>query len=227
MVARAIFNSNIPIVSGIGHEIDFTIADFVADHRAPTPSAAAELISPDSIEWLNHLLHLQMRLAANIRNILSHFKLLLANIEKRLPHPQRRLQDQAQHLDRLEQQLLLAHRHILRHCTANLNQLFSKLMRYIPLHTTQAFLLQCTNLEQRIKTTMHYYLNTQQRHLENLLRALDGVSPLHTLNRGYSVALKNKKVITSIDQVRLGDTISVQLAQGLLECLVQKKIELD
>lgn len=227
IVARAIYNSTIPIVSGIGHEIDFTIADFVADQRAATPSAAAELVSPDSTEWLNHFLHVRMRLVANIRNILSHTQLLLTHLEKRLPHPQRRLQDQAQRLDRLEQQLLSAYSHALHRCTSSLNQLLSKLMRYIPSHTLQRFILQCANAEQRLKIGMQHHLNTKKRHLENLLRALDGVSPLHTLSRGYSLALKNKEVITSIDQVAVGDCISVQLEQGLLECRIQKKIRLD
>ncbi len=118
VVARAIYQSSIPIVSGVGHEIDVSIADFVADHRAATPSAAAELVSPNANEWHDNLQRTQMRLTITMRNQLSHINLVVASLAKRLPHPQRRLQDLAQHIDRLEQQLLLANRHLLRHCAA-------------------------------------------------------------------------------------------------------------
>jgi exodeoxyribonuclease VII large subunit len=135
IVAHAIYASKIPIITGIGHEIDFTIADFVADLRAPTPSAAAERVSPDSREWLRLIEQLQKRmlhlLIARLRHAQSH----LLHISKRLRHPGQRLQDQAQHLDQLEHRLLLAQRHLLQRSQIMVAQLAQTLQTLSPLNT--------------------------------------------------------------------------------------------
>ncbi|NIS92813.1 MAG: exodeoxyribonuclease VII large subunit, partial [Hydrotalea flava] len=115
IVARSIFSSRIPVISGIGHEIDFTIADFVADQRASTPSAAAELVSPDVTEWLNTVKHLQTKFIHLVQTNLQRAKLTLNNLIKRLQHPGRRLQDYAQLLDNLEQRINLAVNNLLKH----------------------------------------------------------------------------------------------------------------
>ncbi|MBS0352153.1 MAG: exodeoxyribonuclease VII large subunit [Proteobacteria bacterium] len=137
IVARAIFASQIPIITGVGHEIDFTIADFVADERAPTPSAAAERISPDSQEWLQKLGHLQKRLdhilAAQLRHQHSH----LLHISKRLRHPGQRLHDQSQNIDLLEHRLQLAWRHYFQHRRNALNQVAQSLNTLSPLNTLE------------------------------------------------------------------------------------------
>ena len=108
VVARAIFNSEIPIVSAVGHEIDFTIADYVADVRAPTPSAAAELVSPNTKQWLVQLAHLHKSLCREIQQIIQQQKQELHWLYKRLRHPKQKLQEQAQQLDYLWQALTKA-----------------------------------------------------------------------------------------------------------------------
>ncbi len=135
IVARAIYASEIPIITGIGHEVDFTIADFVADVRAPTPSAAAECVSPDCQEWLQKLGHLQKRIQHLLTSRLQQYQANLLHISKRLRHPGQRLQDQTQHLDLIEHRLLLALRNSLQRREAALNQAAQALNTLSPLKT--------------------------------------------------------------------------------------------
>jgi exodeoxyribonuclease VII large subunit len=174
-VARAIYASHLPIVTGIGHEIDFTIADFVADQRAATPSAAAELISPHTEEWIETTARTRTRLIQAIQHILQEKAVLLQHLEKRLPHPQRRLEDQMQKLDALTQRLCLAQKNIL----------------------------------QRTHEKLSY-----------VMRALDAISPLNTLKRGYAIAFKDGKILQDAADAVGGDTIQVKLAKGELQCKV-------
>ncbi len=135
IVARAIYASEIPIITGVGHEVDFTIADFVADVRAPTPSAAAERVSPDSREWTQQIESLQQRLLHLLVSRLRHAQSYLLHISKRLRHPGQRLQDQAQNLDQLEHRLMLAQRRFLQHNHTLLNQASQALQTLSPLKT--------------------------------------------------------------------------------------------
>ena len=180
MVARAIFASDIPTVSGVGHEIDFTIADFVADQRAPTPSAAAELISPHREDWLQKIITMQNRLRHFMTTELRHYATVLISLRKRLQHPGHRLQEQAQRLDLLERNLVNAWQHQL----------------------TQA-----------------------QQRLLNLSRALNTVSPLNTLQRGYAIVTHQDKIIREANEVKIGENIKTQLARGSLLCTVEEVID--
>lgn len=105
IVAQAIFESTIPIVTGVGHQTDFTIADFVADYRAPTPSAAAETVTPDCAEYVDQLSHYFARLSQAITSQLKSHQTHLFHLQKRLQHPREKLQQQAQQLDQLENRL--------------------------------------------------------------------------------------------------------------------------
>lgn len=113
IVAQAIFNSHIPIVTGIGHQTDFTIADFVADMRAPTPSAAAEIVTPDGHALLREFIHFKDRLYHLIATKIKHCQAEILALTKQLKHPKEKLQLQAQQLDQLETQLKNALRHFL------------------------------------------------------------------------------------------------------------------
>ncbi len=137
IVAQAIFESAIPVVTGIGHEVDFTIADFVADYRAPTPSAAAERISPDCQEWLQKITQLHRRMHHLLLSQLGQYRAQIVYFSKRLRHPGQRLRDHAQNLDQLERRLILAWQHILRHRQAELNQLIQGLNTLSPLKTLE------------------------------------------------------------------------------------------
>jgi exodeoxyribonuclease VII large subunit len=137
IVARAIHVSDIPIITGVGHEIDFTIADFVADVRAPTPSAAAEHVSPDCREWRQKIEHYQQRLQHLWGFRLQQYHTQLLHLSQRLRHPGQRLQDQAQRLDQLEHRLLLSMQHALHRQHAALSQATQALNALSPLQTLE------------------------------------------------------------------------------------------
>ncbi|MBX9705711.1 MAG: exodeoxyribonuclease VII large subunit [Gammaproteobacteria bacterium] len=134
-VARAIFASEIPIVSGVGHEVDVTIADFVADHRAATPSAAAEFVSPDRSEYADTLRGFASSLMNSIRNTVRHHLQQLHHLTKRLQHPGRKLQEQAQTIDYLQQLLHKTMRHKLERQQQKLASAARALDAYSPLAT--------------------------------------------------------------------------------------------
>ena len=135
VVARAIFASNIPIVSGVGHEVDITIADFVADQRAATPSAAAELVSPNQQEWLQTLQVYFNNLLKVMQSELRHKTQQLIHLQQRLRDPRQRLQEQAQQLDQLEINLKRVMRHVLQTKQHQLTQLAQVLDSVSPLNT--------------------------------------------------------------------------------------------
>ncbi len=137
IVAHAIFGSDIPIVTGVGHQTDFTIADFVADVRAATPSAAAQIITPDVNEYLRYLKQQQKHITHLIQSLLKQYQLQLLHLQKRLQHPGDRLKQQAQQLDQLETQLKRTMRFILQEKKQQLSLCAEKIDTLSPLKTLQ------------------------------------------------------------------------------------------
>ncbi|MHA7841216.1 MAG: exodeoxyribonuclease VII large subunit [Gammaproteobacteria bacterium] len=135
VVARAIYNSVIPVVSGIGHEVDFTIADFVADVRAPTPSVAAETVSPNAEDWFHSLQHTKDQLTKAINHLLKHWRIQLHHMRQQLRHPKHRLQTYEQQCDYLEKNLARAMKHLLEKKYRELAQYSRTLNAISPLAT--------------------------------------------------------------------------------------------
>lgn len=225
-VARAIYECEIPLVSGVGHEVDFTIADFVADRRAATPSAAAELVSPDRADWAERVQRLELRLTNFVRARVARKGENLAWLEKRLgqQHPGQRLQRQAQRLDELEQRLGHAQRVTLRHAHARLGELTAKLHRHIPVHRLAQLEARTENLTQRLHGGLRRALETRQQQLALLSRALDTVSPLATLGRGYAIVSRAEDgaLLRSVQDVSVGERVEARLADGDLLCRVEE-----
>jgi exodeoxyribonuclease VII large subunit len=173
-VARAIFDSKIPIVTGIGHEIDFTIADFVADRRAPTPSAAAELIVPDQNAFSQQLMAFENRLINEITKYCQRLAQRLDGLQKQIRHP-------GQHIANQLQRTAL--------------------------------------LSTRLQIVIQQILKTKDLALKNAMRALDTVSPLATLNRGYAIVCleENNHLVKSIKEVKKGDKIQIRLRDGIVK----------
>lgn len=134
-VAHAIFQSQLPIVTGVGHEVDVTIADFVADHRAATPSAAAEFVSADQRALRQELKHLRQRLTRFIQNVLQQHHNQITHLKRRLRHPRDKLREQAQTIDQIEQQLILRIQNKLLLAKSAVNNYASKLDALSPLST--------------------------------------------------------------------------------------------
>ncbi len=221
-VARAIYAAPIPVVSAVGHEIDFTIADFVADVRAPTPSAAAELLSPDREEWLLRLARLRQRLQRGMHKQLQQMARNTQWLAKRLKHPGRRLQDIAQRVDGLEQRLHQSQHNELRHAAARLATLRARLERQTPAHRLTLLQARRSDLMRRLQTAMDHAFHRFYRRLGEAAHALDTVSPLATLGRGYAIiTAADGRILRSTSDTAPNQRIQARLGHGRLSCRVE------
>lgn len=221
-VARAIYHSPIPVVSGIGHEIDFTITDFVADHRAPTPSAAAELVSPDRAEWHDALQGKQRRLLQAWKNTVGQHQQTLGWLRRHLKHPGQRLQEKAQRLDDLEQRLDYARQSHMRHRYAQLGTLQARLQGCSPAPGLRELQLRLISLNRAGNRAIHARLQRAQHQLGELGHALDTVSPLATLSRGYAIVQTSQgRVVRKASELNIGDKLNARLGQGRADCVVE------
>jgi exodeoxyribonuclease VII large subunit len=225
IVARAVYHSTIPIVSAVGHQTDFTIIDFVADHRAPTPSAAAERLSPTREEWLSTLRTFQRRFKRQIQTITAHHQQTLSHLQKRLTHPRRHLEEFGQRLDDLESRLTLA---VQQHLITQKNCLSinsATLQQHDPRHRITQQFNQSKALTIRLKNAMKHFTQQQQIKFVSLSQRLNSVSPLATLQRGYSITqTEQNQLIRHVQQISPGDRIKTQLQSGsILSEVIEKK----
>ena len=223
IVARAIAASELPIVSAVGHETDFTIADMAADVRAPTPSAAAELLSPDQREWLQRLHNAELNLTRVIRRKLLDASTQLQHLRARLKHPGAQLREQAQRLDDIEQRMTRAQQHLLARHRARLELLESRLHAQLPLPRIQQNRRDVQLLESQLQAAMKARLSQSKERLSHLAQLLDSLSPLGTLQRGYAILTDaGGSVIEEADKATVGDTVNARLARGRLTLTVDK-----
>ena len=216
-LVRAVAASRIPVVSGVGHETDFTLCDFAADVRAPTPSAAAEICVPDRQEVLRRFAALERRLAGGFGNYLRLQRQRLQALAARLVHPGRRIEQHQQRLDELLQRLPAALDRRLGEHRARLLGLEARLRGAAP---TQRLLLARTRLagaEQRLHATVPRLLNTLQGRVLAAERTLQALSPLATLQRGYAILQQaDGSVVRDAGQVAPGEALAARLARGEL-----------
>lgn len=225
IVAQAIFNSVLPIVSGVGHEVDFTIADFVADLRAPTPSAAAEIVAPHCDELLQNLDITQSRLLRIFQQQFKNLKQQLQWTEQKLQqqHPKKRLTIKAQQIDLAEAALIRLQTQLLTQQKTRLNNLTLKLQHLIPSKQIKENLQSLNSYSHRLGNLINHQLQFHQKHLGSLAGKLDALSPLATLQRGFAVVTYKNKLIKDSSQVKVNDKVKVQLAKGNLLCIVEEK----
>lgn len=222
-VARAIAGCSIPTVSAVGHEVDVTIADFVADLRAPTPSAAAEKISPDQSQWLRRLAEQQLRLGQSARRLLLRLDQQLGHLAARLRDPRRELQDKAQRMDELDMRLNKAMNLKLQQQQLKTGHLAQRLGTQSPAKTLQNAGEQVQRLNERLDKAIRQNLRQQQEKLQLNAQTLNVVSPLATLGRGYAIVRDDQnRIVRSADQLSAGQTISARFGQGNVSAEVTK-----
>jgi|TARA_Y100000310_G_scaffold214131_1_gene215106 exodeoxyribonuclease VII large subunit len=224
IVARAIADSQLPIVSAVGHEIDFSIADLVADLRAATPSAAAEMISPDQDEWQQLLQGYHNLFAAEITRRLQSMVERTANLRKRIRHPGQRLQDQAQRLDDVEIRLTNTITYRLSQSLAKVDVLTSRIAH--PKHKISTARLTLQNLMVRFRSRSEDFLKSRSQQLASIAQQLHALSPLATLNRGYAIVTTDSEaILKDARAVGVGDRISARLSRGKLRAIVDETID--
>ena len=220
-LARAIFASELPIISAVGHETDFSISDLVADVRAPTPSAAAEILSPDRAQLLTDVARLERRLVQQMQRRITVDRQQVAGVAKRLRHPGSRLRDQVQRLDELESRLRTAIRQQLRYERQRLARAMSVILGANPQRSVTQHQHQLQVLKRRMDRAMRLHLSRRRERLQASSQLLDSVSPLATLSRGYAIVRDPAgQVLRSSQQVRVGDQIKTTLHEGELDCTV-------
>ncbi|SDG88249.1 Exodeoxyribonuclease VII large subunit [Pseudomonas benzenivorans] len=221
-VARAIDACITPVVSAVGHETDVSISDFVADVRAPTPSAAAELLAPDADDLVQRLHGLQRRLLLYIRGRLAREQMRLDGLRRRLRHPGERLRQQAQRLDDLEMRLQRAFERQLNSRRERLAQLQTRLAGQHPGRNLQLLRQRLGSLAERLPRVMREGLKQRGLQLQSQVQTLQAVSPLATLGRGYSILLDERgQAVRRAADTRIGQRLSARLGEGELDLRVE------
>ena len=226
-VARAITTSGIPIVSAVGHEIDFTIADFAADLRAPTPSAAAELTVPILEDTLREIGSLNEALINSLeKKLKDYFDLLKRLMDRRFFHqPKEIFNPQIQRIDELHSRLLRGLEQNLLNHQQRFQDKIHRLFQASPEKNIPHMKENLSMLEKRMQHIIQSNLLLRKERFEGILKNLNAFNPLSILERGYSICSKDEKSLKSIEGINPGDLINVKLAQGGLSCTVKKIIE--
>jgi exodeoxyribonuclease VII large subunit len=217
VLARAIATCSIPVISAVGHEVDVTISDLVADVRAPTPSAAAELAVPDQATWLASLARLAARLTQLARQALAARRERLTWLERRLAQrdPRHRLRQQAQRLDELESRLVRAARQGVAERGLRLRALLARLQAVSPARRLQRDAERLVHCRHRLRSAADRRLADYRARLAVAVRALNTVSPLATLERGYAIVFDPAgAVVRDAATLKPGDTLRARLARG-------------
>ena len=220
-VARAIAACPIPTVSAVGHEVDVTIADFVADLRAPTPSAAAEKISPDQQDWLRRLTEQQGRLGQSARRLLQRLDNQLGHLSARLRDPRRELLEKAQRMDELELRLNKAIRDRLDQQKQKTDYLLQRMSAQSPRRTLKTASEQTQQLEERLTLAARHLLRQKDERLQHIAQTLHVVSPLATLGRGYAIVRDDQgRIVRKAGDLETGDQITARLGRGSVSAQV-------
>lgn len=227
MVARAIFESKIPIISAVGHEVDFTIADFVADLRAPTPTGAAEMAVPTKYDIECLLKEKQSRLNTLIKNNLKtkteKIKSLKASFVLKNPMTLYELKEQK--LDTLIDGLNKGMQKKLEEYENHLNTIKHNVVLKRPLASFEITKKNLENNQVKMNQFIKRYIEKKEHEMKLLANTLKLVNPLNILDKGYSLVAKDNKIIKNSDEIEIEDTIQIKLKKGELTAIVKEKKE--
>lgn len=203
LVLRAIFASQIPIISAVGHETDTTLSDLIADRRAPTPTAAAELAVPDKMELLQYINSQQTLLKTRIANVWQglYRRYQRASASYVLTQPERLLQSKQLTYERL----------------------VSRMQQQSPLAKTQRYEQQQLYFTERLQRNYHQVLTKVEHRLESMKRSLSALNPNAVLERGFTLVEANERVITSVEQIQEQETVTIRFKDGSADSMITKK----
>ncbi len=226
VVARAIFASTIPIVSAVGHEVDTSIADMVADVRAPTPSAAAEFLTPDQFELSQQIDGHLRRLRFLLEHRIEKAQTLLHSSTSRLQHPGQNLARKAEKAQLLSRQLKQSAKAMLSQHKHSIDSEQLKLAQFNPRHLLEQRVQACEHYLNQLREQQSALLKNKAHRLSLAAQSLNMVSPLATLDRGYSILrTKDQAVVNSITKVNTGQKVQAMVADGELELEVTRVID--
>ncbi|WP_448548814.1 exodeoxyribonuclease VII large subunit [Thalassotalea fusca] len=225
VVVRAIFNSELPILSAVGHEVDTTLADYVADYRAPTPSAAAEILSQDMLEIIKRIDKLawqcKQALLREVKNKALNWQTLTQRLNRL--EPTRQIQVNQQRADELTSRLLRQQQLTMSNSQLRLRHLAQRLHQSSPARAVEQGKIELSRLTERLLHQIHRYQERKTQRFVNAVEQLHMVSPLATLARGYSVTRNSAgKIINNSQCVKVGEEISIQLHKGNIVAKVQQ-----
>jgi exodeoxyribonuclease VII large subunit len=224
VVAQAIYSATIPVISAVGHETDFTIADFVADLRAPTPTAAAELSVPLLQELKERVTQFESHLKRALQRQMNEKRRELEGLRNRyaFKYPQQLIAQKEQDLDGILQRLQKSTKQMLEQRKVTLQQLKRHLLRVNPKEKLSQALVNHTRLHEQLKREMKLQLENKTKQLHYQVSKLDAFSPLKLMTKGYSLVYNEDKseLYKSANQVQPGQTIKVAMNDGELECNV-------
>ncbi len=221
-LARLIASSPVPVISAVGHEVDFTIADFVADLRAPTPSAAAELVVKNAADLLNRVNSYERMLKISFDRSLKALIQNLKNLNKRLVDPKRKLFDYAQRNDELSMRLQASMLRLLQNRQQKTQLLRERLGE--PHEKLQILRQKLSYVGLKLQNATNQRFKLWQSQLKEKMAVLDSLSPLKVVDRGYSIVMQKKQLIKSSEQLKINDEISLQFAKGQAKAKVTEVI---
>ncbi len=217
-LARLIAGSKIPVISAVGHEIDFTICDFVSDLRAPTPSAAAELVAQSTVEIKQRIQQKERMIAMSMNKAMHSFKEKVRNLNFRLIDPRRKLADLIQRNDELYSRLLVSAEQLLNSFSKDILILKGRLKN--PMITIEEKKQELRYLLHSMNQATATLIHEKKLAITSLMGLLDSLSPLKVVERGYSIVKKNQQVIKSVKQIKKDDQLEIKVADGHITATV-------
>lgn len=222
-LARFIFAANIPIISAIGHEIDFTISDFVADIRAPTPSAAAEIASPNDSEQRSALTQIEHQLTQTIIRVISEKSNQFSLTKTQLRHPGDTINQWHQRIDQIQYRLEKSTQSVLEHKEKRISIAQSRLASSSPIKRISELSQRVKELENRLDKSIVNHVDRLKFRFQNLATTLDAVSPLATLKRGYTIVKdESGEVLQTLKKAEQHKNLNILFSDGSLNVCIEK-----